>query len=229
MLNPAFVLVHGSWHGPWCWAPLEEELRRRGAVTRTVALPSCDEDRARWAGLDGDARAVEEGAAAVDGPVVVVAHSYAGVVASAAAMPPNVRSIVFLGAFMPDRGRSLVSYLPEGEPPPPFARFDGPVSHFVAEAAPAHFYNTCAPEVAAAATARLRDQDIRAISAPVGEPSWRSVPSDYVVLTQDRVLPVPLQERFATQARRRHALDTDHSPFLCAPGRLADLLLRIAA
>jgi pimeloyl-ACP methyl ester carboxylesterase len=228
MATPSLLLVHGSWHGPWCWDRLLPELAALGISAQTVALPSCDEDQSRWGGLAADAAAVVAAAAALAGPVAVLGHSYGGVVVSAALMPANVQRLIFLGAFMPDDGRSLASYLPPG-PLPPFVRVEGAVSLAVAEAVPAHLYNTSTPEDAAAATARLVAQDAAVIVTPVGTASWHRLPSDYIRLTQDRTIPPPLQAAFAAQADRSHDLDSDHSPFICRPGPLAALTARILA
>jgi pimeloyl-ACP methyl ester carboxylesterase len=73
------VLVHGAWHGPWCWDAVKAELNNREVVT--VQLPSVG---GRSVGMYDDARILRETVARIDGPVVVTAHSYGGVVATEA-------------------------------------------------------------------------------------------------------------------------------------------------
>jgi pimeloyl-ACP methyl ester carboxylesterase len=77
MSGTTVLLVHGAWHGSWCWAPVVERLDASGISSRTVDLPSVHGQDA-LGDLHDDAAAVRVAADAVDGPVVVVAHSYGG-------------------------------------------------------------------------------------------------------------------------------------------------------
>src|SRR3954447_17153409 len=76
--SPTVVLVHGAWHGPWAWNEVEGQLSDLGIDVVTVDLPSVGEDTSALGGLDDDAGAVRDAIDGVDGPVVVVAHSYGG-------------------------------------------------------------------------------------------------------------------------------------------------------
>lgn len=229
MTRPAtLLLVPGSWHGPWCFEPLIDALRERGRRAVAVALPSVGDDAAALGGYADDADAVTAAAAAIDGPVVVVAHSYGGAATAEARFGPQVRRLVYLGAFMPDTGRSYVSYLPPG-PLPPYVgiRGDGTFAVPAGRAIP-HFYADCTPEVASWAVSRLRPQASRVTEPVVTVASWRSIPTTYVVLTDDRAVPPGLQRAFAVQAQQVVEFASSHSPFLSRPGDLADLLVGIA-
>jgi pimeloyl-ACP methyl ester carboxylesterase len=224
---PAILLVHGSWHGPWCWDRLVPELARRGVIALTVALPSVGNDPSRLGGLQDDARAVTAAAAANPGPLVVLGHSYGGAAVSAAVFGPNVRRLVFLGAFMPDSGRAFTSYLPEG-PLPPYVglRDDGTSAVPAGQAAPC-FYADCDAATTAWAEERLRPQSQAILGAVTPAAAWRSIASTYVVLTEDRAIPPDLQRLFAGQADAVTDFVSSHSPFLSRPGELADLLVKI--
>lgn len=226
---PTFLLVHGSWHGPWCWDLLRSALERRGQTAVAVDLPSCGTDPARLGTYADDACVVADAAALVDGDVVVVGHSYGGAVVSEAAFGGNVRRLVFLCAFMPDTGRSYVSYLPPG-PLPPYVglRDDGTFSVPDGQAHE-HFYADCAPDLSAWATVRLRPQSQTVLGPSVTAASWRSKPSTYIVTTQDRALPPDFQRMFAAQADEVREFASSHSPFLSRPDDLADLLISIAS
>lgn len=225
MPSPSFLLVHGSWHGPWCWGPLQAALRERGHESATVALPSVGGDLASLGGFADDARAVSEAAAGMAGDLVVVGHSYGGAVISEARFGPKVKRLVFLAAFMPDSGRAYTSYLPPG-PLPPYVglRDDGLMSVPPGQALPC-FYHDCTPETAAWAEQQLRPQAQQVLGGVVNQASWRTIPSTYVVATQDRALPPDFQRQFVAQATTSVEIDASHSPMLSRPDALAALLI----
>ncbi|MDP3899152.1 MAG: alpha/beta hydrolase [Mesorhizobium sp.] len=226
---PTFLLVHGSWHGPWCWDLLRPALERRGYGSVTIDLPSCGADPARLGTLADDAATVSAAAAAIPGDVVVVGHSYGGAVITEATYGPNVRRLVYLGAFMPDTGRTFVSYLPPGDFPPYVGlRDDGSSAVPDGQSVPA-FYADCDPGLANWATGQLRLQSQRIFGHPITTAAWRSLPSTYLVLTQDNALPPDFQRMFAAQASEVREFVSSHSPFLSRPDDLAELLISIAA
>jgi pimeloyl-ACP methyl ester carboxylesterase len=223
--RPSFLLVHGSWHGAWCWDHLRPALTKRGFDSVAVDLPSCT---AALGNLTDDAAAVSSAAAAIDAPVIVVGHSYGGAVISEARYGANVVNLIYLCAFMPDTGRNYVSYLPPGELPPYVGmRDDGTFAVPPGLAIPS-FYADCEPEVAKWAESQLRPQSQAVLAHDTGDASWRHVPSSYIVTEQDRALPPDFQRMFAAQAEETYQIDSSHSPFLSRPDELADLLVTIA-
>lgn len=228
-MGAQFLLVHGSWHGPWCWDLLRPELEARGHRSTVVDLPSCGGTADGSLGTyEDDAAAVSVAAAALEGPVVVVGHSYGGAVISAATFPSTVSRLVFLGAFMPDSARSYVSYLPPG-PLPPYVglRDDGTMTVPDGRARPA-FYLDCPDDLAAWAESQLRPQSQAVLGPEVTVASWRSIPSTYVVLTEDQALPPDFQRMFAAQATDTVEFASSHSPFLSRPRDLAALFDTLA-
>jgi pimeloyl-ACP methyl ester carboxylesterase len=225
---PTFLLVHGSWHGPWCWDLLRPALKRLGAASETVSLPSCGDTPEGLGTFFDDAATVSEAAAAIPGEVVVVGHSYGGAVVCEASFGRNVSSLVFLAAFMPDTGRSYVSYLPPG-PLPPYVglRDDGTFAVPEGQSRDA-FYADCSTDIASWANDRLRLQPQAVLGAPVTEASWRRLPSTYVVTTEDHALPPDFQRMFAAQAGDVREFASSHSPFLSRPDDLAELLVDVA-
>ena len=108
------VLVHGSWHDAWCWEPVVDELRTRGAApVAAVDLP--------FTGLDDDVAtvrsAVDTMADTTGGPVVVVGHSYGGLVISHAAAPGTASHLVFIAAIVIDVGENAAAVAAECAPP----------------------------------------------------------------------------------------------------------------
>ena len=227
--KPSFLLVHGSWHGPWCWELLRPALESRGYGSHVVDLPSCGEAGTLLGGLAEDAAAVERAAAAMEGPVVVVGHSYGGAAITEATYGPNIARLIYLCAFMPDTGTTYPSDLPPG-PLPGYVgmRDDGTFVVPPGEAINA-FYADCTPDVAHWAEANLRAQSQAVLGHVITEAAWRHLPSSYVVALQDRALPPEMQRRLSLRASDRHEIDSSHSPFLSRSGELADLLVAIAA
>lgn len=223
------LLVHGAWMGPWQWDFLVPELDRRGIPYAGVALPSCGTDSGTLGSLQDDVAAIEAAAREAGDRVVVVAHSYAGIPATQANYGSNLREIVYLGAFMPDEGRSLVSYLPPGAFPPfVHLRADGK-TNLVQEQIPVHLCNECGEEQIEWLAERVVLQAAGVVMAPVDEVAWRTHPSFYIVLENDRVIPADLQRVFAAQASDSVELASDHFPMLSHPGALAETLEAIVS
>ncbi len=221
---PTLLLVHGSWHGPWCWDRLIPELDRHGIAVATVRLPSCAPDPGPWGTLQDDARAVAGAAARIAGPVAVLGHSYGGVVISQADHPANVVRLIYLGAVMPDSGRSLVSYLPPG-PLPEYVVDRGDGTLMLNRAVIGRdLYGDCDAETVAWASQRVVPQNAAAPMTPIGQAAWRRIPSTYVVLSEDLTIPTPLQRVFAVQATDTRELAGSHSPFASRPAALARMI-----
>jgi pimeloyl-ACP methyl ester carboxylesterase len=217
------LLVHGAWHGAWCWDEVAERLRADGTPVVAVDLPSV----ASGGDMYDDAQAVRDAIAAIDGETVVVGHSYGGVVITeGAAGAQGVRHLVYLTAFMLDEGGSLLATI-GGALPPWIAVPDGKAM-VVPDGEPV-FYNTTAPEAGRAAAARLRPQPKATFEQPVRSVAWRDVPSTYVICDRDNAIPVQAQEAMAARAGTTHRLDTDHSPFLNEPDAVVALIRDAAA
>jgi pimeloyl-ACP methyl ester carboxylesterase len=227
--TPTLLLVHGSWHGPWCWELLQPELANRGLESVTVALPSCGIKAAMLKGLAEDAETVAAAAAAIQGDVIIVGHSYGGAVISEAAHPKNVRQLVYLGAFMPDAGRPFVSYFPPG-PLPAYVVLNDDGSYSAADSeAESAFYHDCAPEIAIASRKKLVRQSQSVMGYAPIRAAWRAIPSHYIVLTEDRIIPPFMQRDFAKQAGGVSEMATSHSPMLSRPAELAGQLAAATA
>jgi pimeloyl-ACP methyl ester carboxylesterase len=237
-----FVLVHGAFHGAWCWEPFVAELAGRGHAVSTLDLPGSGDDPTpvEEVTLDAYAARICDALADEPEPVVLVGHSMGGmaIAQAAARCPERIARLVYVAAFLPADGQSLVDLtkLPEGagdmvqenmvvEGEPPLATMP-------AAAAREAFYGLCPPERAAWATERLRPQALAPFVTPaqLGDGATR-VPRAYVVAAQDRAIPTALQRRLVADNPDVDAveLDADHSPFLSRPAELAAALERFAA
>ena len=179
-------------------------------------------------GLAEDIAAVEAAVAKISGDAVVVGHSYGGMVITGASYGANVRTLVYLAAFMPVEGASLVSHFPP-DALPPFVdrRPDGSVG-FVRNFARVALYGDLDAAAADAATDRLVLHSVAAIATPVSRCAWRSTPSTYIVCSEDRIIPPEVQRGMAANAAEMRTLSASHSPMLSRPDELAALLADIA-
>lgn len=227
-----FCLVHGAFHGAWCWQPLAEALDAGGHRTVAVDLPCDDPD----AGTTAYADAV---VAALDGvgDAVVVGHSLGGLTIPLVAARVPVRRLVYLCAFVPQPGRAFNDWM-GGEPDLfpsapdgiwPVADPDG-LMRWPADRAVAALYPDCPPDVAAWAAARLRRQSLAPHREPCPLEHLPEVPASVVYCDDDFAIAPAWQrrvarERFGVEAR---GLPGGHSPFLSRPTALADLLVELA-
>jgi pimeloyl-ACP methyl ester carboxylesterase len=221
------VLVHGAFHGAWCWEPVRSLLDEQGIPNLAPELP--------LTGLEADADAVRALLDAVDGPVVLCGHSYGGMVISrAAGSRDDVDRLVYLCAVQVADDAEMAAIM---QPTPLMEHLvhgdDGSLAVDPAHAA-ADFYHDCAPDVAGAAVAKLRpmpsgvDTEARG-GADVPPPAWTQLPSTYVVCTDDRAVHPDAQRKMAEHADDRVVWDTSHSPMLSRPDLVADLLAALAA
>ncbi len=108
-----FVLVHGAWHGAWCWDKVAAELTKAGNRVVTLDLPSHGEDKtpAHEVTLDSYAEAIAKVIRGEEEKVVLVGHSMGGIAISAAAelVPDRIQRLIYLTAFLPRDGESLLA------------------------------------------------------------------------------------------------------------------------
>jgi pimeloyl-ACP methyl ester carboxylesterase len=220
---PTLVLVHGAFHGPWCFERVRPLLAAQGIESVAPELPLGE--------LAGDVAVVREALDVVDGPVVLLGHSFGGAVVTEAGTHPAVQALVYLAAVAPDVGESTGTAGPEiGEGHiVSTLRVDDAGRTFVdpAEAA-ALFYPDAAPADAAAWASRLRSGSSAGMTAAVSTAAWRDRPSHYVVCVDDPIVPEAVQRRLAARAGSVvHDIPGDHSPFLARPRELAGILAAI--
>jgi hypothetical protein len=225
-----FALVHGAWHGAWCWERLAPLLEARGHRSVAPDLP-CDDPAATF---DDYADVVVRALAGADDDVVVVGHSLAGHTIPLVAARRPVRRLVFLCALIAAPGVSFADQLraepdmfvagyERGLAPPDKERRRVWDDYAVARET---MFPDCSETHAAAAFARLRPQ----ASAPYGKPcsldAMPAVPSTYVLAAEDRIVSPEWGRRAAPQRLGVEPLELpgDHSPYLARPEALADLL-----
>jgi pimeloyl-ACP methyl ester carboxylesterase len=225
-----FALVHGAWHGAWCWERLTPEIERRGHSVVTVDLPCSDPD----ALFDDYATVVVDALDGSDDDVVVVGHSLAGHTIPLVAARRPVRRLVFLCALIAAPGLSFVDQLR--------AERDIFVPGYEAGLAPADerpvrawedariaretMYQDCDEADARAAFARLRPQASTPYFAPCPLDALPDVPTAYVVAADDRIVNPAWSRRAAPERLGVEPIEVPggHSPYLSRPGALAEIL-----
>ncbi len=237
----SFVLVHGSWHGAWCWYKVAPRLRELGHEVIVPELPSHGRDRtpAQEVGMEDYVDAV---AAAIDRasrPVVLVGHSRGGIVISQAAeaRPEGVRTLVYLAAYLLRDGETVLDWAPSDTGSLVMTNLEFAEDHgwdMLREAAfDAALYADCSVEDRALAHALLNPEPLAPSLTPLQltRERYGRVPRAYVELTQDRAVTPALQRRMreATRCARVTALAASHSAYFSMPDALARELVEVAA
>jgi pimeloyl-ACP methyl ester carboxylesterase len=217
------LLVHGAWHGAWAWDAVAAGLGDAGIDVVAIDLPSCGPDPAALGGLHDDAEAVRAAIDAIDGAVVVVAHSYGGApVSEGAAGAENVDHLVYLTAFMLDEGESLLG-LVGGDAPEWWILADDGAS-ILPDRPEEIFFNGVDPSLTAASVAQLEHQSHASTTEALTAAAWKDIPSTYVVSELDNAIPVFAQDQLAQRAGTVHRLDAGHSPFLSHPDEVVTII-----
>ena len=236
------MLVHGAWHGAWCWSALQAELDGRGVGTYAIDLPGHGASDQPLVDLYGDAAAVASAASQLGDDVVLVGHSYAGaVVSEAMARLDNVSHVVFVAAFALHVGESILSVLralPRADVALTDAQQSVGLEHLDVAVSPAittvtrldperavdALYGCTDTEIAKAAVQRLSPQAMDSFAQPVNGSALGVAETTYVRCTKDNAVHPTHQEAFANRCNYELMIDTDHSPFLSRPAELADVI-----
>jgi pimeloyl-ACP methyl ester carboxylesterase len=226
---PSLLIVPGAWFEPEHFCPLRDELS--DIDVHTVKLTSSGKDPAVLGDMYSDAEAIVQAAAAIDGPVVVVAHSYGGIpTTQGLAHAKNVRRIIYIAAFQLSAGESLQSL--QGGSLMPWSMLhhrDGIDDYVEAMTPETVFFNDVDTLTARRAVSQLGYQSYASMRQPLTETAWRTIPSTYVICERDNALPVAVQEVLAEHADDVQRMSTSHSPFLSQPAALARIIRRSLA
>ena len=229
-----FALVHGAWHGAWCWERLTPELVALGHRVITMDLPVDDSSQS----FDDYAEIVCGAVANIDGDdLVLVGHSLAGQVVPLVAARRPLRCLVYLCAMPPIPGRSFAQQIADEAEMlhPDYTRglgkrdseartawIDEGLTHF-------HLFGDCDERTTSAAFARLRPQATGPYRVPCSLPALPVVESTYVVCDEDRVVIPEWSRRIARDWLNAEIIEMpgSHSPFYSRPKELAELLNRL--
>jgi pimeloyl-ACP methyl ester carboxylesterase len=220
----SIVLVHGGFVDGAGWEGVYNSLNKDGYNVSVVQNPTTS--------LSDDVAATRLAIARVQGPVVLVGHSYGGAVITEAGTDPKVAGLVYITAFAPDKGESvetLIKNPPAGAPVPPILP---PVNGYLF-LDKTKFRASFAADVSEAKAAFLADSQVpwgvNALSGSISEPAWRTKPSWYLVATEDKMILPPAQRQMATRAGATIAEAAgSHAIYISQPEAVAALIVKAA-
>ena len=218
------VLVHGGFVDGSGWEQVYRMLRKDGYSVSVVQNPTIS--------LADDVRVTKNVIAAQDGPVILVGHSYGGVVITEAGNDPKVAGLVYIAAFVPDRGESVSSLIkdpPPGAPVPPIL----PPQDGYLFLDKAKFAASFAADVETAKAEFMANSQVpwglEALSGAISQPAWKTKPSWYLVATDDRMIPPPAQRLMAKRAGATvEEVAGSHSVYVSQPQAVAGLIAKAA-
>jgi pimeloyl-ACP methyl ester carboxylesterase len=231
--QPTIVLVHGAWGDATGFDGVIRTLHDQGYRVIGFANP--------LRGLQSDAKYLAELLKTIEGPIVLVGHSYGGaVITNAATGNDQVVALVYLNGWALDEGESIGQLLELNEgsliPPAlrevPFRNPDGSDSvdlYLDQDAFPAAFAGDVDADTARVMAAALRPWSGAAISAPSGPPAWKSIPSWYLLGTEDKAIPPETQRFMAERAQSTiEEVPASHAPTASQPDVAAKLIVTAA-
>jgi pimeloyl-ACP methyl ester carboxylesterase len=216
----SIVLVHGGFVDGSGWEAVYRALRKQGFAVSVVQNATTS--------LADDVRATKRVIAAQHGPVILVGHSYGGVVITEAGNDPRVAGLVYIAAFAPDEGESVSSLIknpPPGAPVPPILPpVDGYLLLDKAQFA-ASFAGDVDPDQAAFMAEAQVPWGVEALQGEVGRPAWKAKPSWYLVATEDRMIP-PAAQRYMSQRAGASVAEVpgSHAIYVSRPDVVASLI-----
>jgi pimeloyl-ACP methyl ester carboxylesterase len=216
------VLVHGGFVDGSGWEPVYRRLRKQGFTVSVVQNPTDS--------LAGDVAATRWVLAQQEGPAILVGHSYGGVVITEAGNEPGVAALVYIAAFAPDAGESVASLIqnpPPGAPVPPILP---PRDGYLLLDKPkfaASFAADVDPDLAAFMADAQVPWGVQALQGAVSRPAWKSLPSWYLVATDDRMIPPAAQRAMAGRAGSTVAeVRASHAVYVSQPDAVVELIAR---
>ena len=234
---PKFLLVHGSGHGAWCFEKLANELRNRGHVADAIDLPGHGSNK-----LPTEKITLERYSSAIlkslESPTIVLGHSMAGYPISLAAEkdPSLIKHLVYLTAFVPEDGKTLVELRNQVGNFPLLSVIkkteDGLGFYIPQKYQKDIFYHDCSTKDIKLAAENLCVQAIKPQLTPIRLGlNFEKTPKSYVHCIYDRTIPLAFQKKLSRKIpdKNKYEINSGHSPFFSRPVELALLLEKIAS
>lgn len=233
-----YVLIHGAWHGAWCWYKLVPLLEKQGHKVIAPDLPGHGDDQTAIPDISLSAYTdlVCQILDAQSEPVILLGHSMAGIVITQVAeyRPEKIKCLVYLSAYLPRHKESLhliaenaANSLPEYM----ILSDDGSYSTVRKSVIKQAFYEDCSAEDIALAMSQLVPQATTPLISPVriSAEKFGLVRRIYISCLRDRTISLALQQKMlaASPCEKVLSVDSSHSPFFSAPEQLAGHLLSL--
>jgi len=218
------VLVHGGFVDGSGWEGVYKLLKKDGFNVSVVQNPTIS--------LQEDVAVTHRALAAMNGPSILVGHSYGGVVITESGNHPNVAGLVYIAAFAPDKGESVSSLIqnpPPGAPVPPILPPQDGYLFLDRAKFQASFAADVAPDTASFMADAQVPWGVEALGGAVTEPAWRSKQSWYLVATDDKMIPPDAQRAMSKRAGATVVeVKGSHSVYVSQPKAVADLIEQAA-
>ncbi len=222
--SKAIVLVHGGFVDGSGWAGVHKNLKAKGYNVLVVQNPTKS--------LADDVATTKAIIDSAEGEVVLVGHSYGGVVITEAGTHPKVSSLVYITAFAPDKGESVASLIanpPPGAPVPPILPPKDGYLFLDRNKFAASFAADVEPVTASFMADSQVPWGLDALQGAVSEPAWKTKPSHYLVASDDKMIPPPAQRAMAGRAKA-HVMEVpgSHSVYVSKPAEVAEIIEKAA-
>jgi pimeloyl-ACP methyl ester carboxylesterase len=218
------VLVHGGFVDGSGWQGVYKILKKDGYAVSVVQNPTIS--------LPDDVAVTKRTLAALDGPAILVGHSYGGAVVTEAGSHPKVAGLVYIAAFAPDKGESvskLIETPAPGAPVPPILPPQDGYLFLDAAKFAASFAADVTPDVAAFMADSQVPWGIEALGGTISVPAWKSKPSWYLVTTEDRMIPPDAQRAMSKRAGSTVVeVKGSHAVYVSQPQPVASIIERAA-
>ncbi|RXH58182.1 alpha/beta hydrolase [Granulicella sibirica] len=219
------MLVHGAWADGTCWSKVVLLLQAKGYTVTAAQIPLTS--------LENDIDVTRRLLVDQPEPTVLVGHSYGGaVITGAATATPQVKALVYITAFGLDEGESLESLSKEGPPSPGSTAIEPDTQGFLwinRDKFHDAFAGGASDEEAAVMAAVQKPLSFEAFSGKETAPAWKTIPSWYLVCTDDRMIPPPAQTFLAKRMGATvRSVASSHCPFMSHPQDVADIILLAA-
>ena len=221
----AVVLVHGGFVDGSGWQGVYTSLVKKGYAVDVVQNPTDS--------LADDVAVTIRTLARQKGPVVLVGHSYGGVVITEAGNHPNVAALVYISAFAPDKGESVATLIANPAPGAPVPPILPPQDGYLF-LDKAKFAESFAADVDPGTASFMADSQVpwgvEALGGTISEPAWRTKPSWYLVATEDHMIPPAAQRAMAKRAGSTVVeVNGSHAVYVSQPQAVASVIENAAA
>jgi len=215
------VLVHGAWADASSWQRVIPHLLAKGVPVVGVQNPTTS--------LADDVAATRRALARIDGPIVLVGHSWGGAVITEAGADPKVKALVFVSAFAPDVGETLGALVGKYDAPPALAHIEDDGAGFLTLGVEGWISDVAQdlPEVEARTLAAIQTPlAASTFGDSFSVAAWATRPNWYIVSGQDRVVSIALEREFAARMKAKTTeLAAGHLALLSMPGAVAEVII----
>ena len=218
------ILTHGAWADGSSWGQVILPLERQGLRVIAAPIPLTS--------LSDDAAALRRAIERTSGPVILVAHAYAGGVI-AAVSNERIKSLVYVAALAPDKGETVGDVFYRGKPHPKAPQLKPDADGLIwmpGNGFKDAFAQNASPDTIAVLAATQRPIAVRCIQEASPEPAWRTKPSWFLVAEEDRMINPQTQHFMAGRmGAKTRSCSVDHAPLVTAPDQVVDVIVEAAA